>query len=115
MKTEIKVGVFIAASIAILIWATLNIRSLPIFRDNGYEVFAVFSTAQGIRPKTPIEIAGVQVGYVDRVDLLESRVAKVIMTIDEDVTLQKGTMASVKSKGFLGETYIEIEPGTVPE
>jgi phospholipid/cholesterol/gamma-HCH transport system substrate-binding protein len=56
-------------------------------------------------------IAGVQVGRVRSVGL-EDYEARVRMVIQRGVVLQKDTIASIKTKGLIGEKYIELTPGT---
>ncbi len=115
MKRELKVGVFLFFSAALLTWVTLNIRNLPLLGPGAREVAISFDSAQGIRDKTPVELAGIQVGYVKRIELVDSKRAKVILAIRGDIALQKDVTASVRTKGFLGETFIVLIPGASAE
>lgn len=115
MKREVKVGLFIVIAVMVLAWVTINLRELSGIGGGGYTVNVRFASAQGIRDKTPVELAGIQIGVVKKVRLVNSREALVTLALDKDVVLAKDTIASVQSKGFLGETYIELVPGTSPE
>lgn len=115
MSKEIKVGLFIVLSALVLIGVTLNLREFSGLGKEGYDIEVRFVSAQGIREKTPVELAGIQVGYVKDVDLVASREAKVTLAMNEGVSLPKDSVATVRSKGFLGETYIEIAPGSSAE
>jgi phospholipid/cholesterol/gamma-HCH transport system substrate-binding protein len=57
-----------------------------------------------------VVIAGVQIGRVKSVGL-EDYEAKVRMLILPGVVLQSDTIASIKTKGLIGEKYIELTPG----
>lgn len=111
MTKEIKVGVFIILCLVVLAWATFNVRDLMFFERAGYETKVRFSSAQGIRPKTPVEVAGIEVGYVKGIRLLNSKIAEITLYIHKDVSLPEDSRVYVKTRGFLGETYLEIVPG----
>ncbi len=94
-------------------FSTIKITESAFFVGGGYDVKVVVDTAVGISPKTPVEIAGIQVGQVKSVALAEDgRRANLIIRInDRHVQLPPGSVANVRAKGFLGDTYIEISPG----
>jgi phospholipid/cholesterol/gamma-HCH transport system ATP-binding protein len=56
------------------------------------------------------EIAGVEVGRVDRI-VLQDYQAHVVMVIQPGVKLQDDSIASIKTKGLIGERYVRISPG----
>jgi len=58
-----------------------------------------------------VEIAGVEVGRVDSITLDKDYQARVRMTIRPEVKLQEDSIASIKTKGLIGERYIRISPG----
>ena len=99
-------------AIGILCMAFLSIRIArnELFVSRGYEVLAVFSNCSGIRSGSPILIAGVEIGRVKLITLQDYE-AKVTMTIQAGVILQKDAIASIKTKGMIGEKYIEVTPG----
>jgi phospholipid/cholesterol/gamma-HCH transport system substrate-binding protein len=55
-------------------------------------------------------IAGVEVGRVKSIRL-ENYQARVSMSLPEDLKIQEDAIASIKTKGLIGEKYIEITPG----
>ena len=55
-------------------------------------------------------IAGVEIGRVEKVDL-DDYEARVSLIIQRGIVLQKDVIASIKTKGLIGEKYIEITPG----
>lgn len=94
---------------------SLAILSIRIARNEfssagGYEVKAVFTNGNGIRAGSPILIAGVEVGRVKQIALQDYE-AQVTLLIQPGVVLQKDAIASIKTKGLIGEKYIEITPG----
>ncbi len=55
-------------------------------------------------------IAGVEVGRVKAITI-EDYEAKVALTLKEGLKIQEDAIASVKTKGLIGEKYIQITPG----
>lgn len=81
----------------------------------GYNVHADFANAGGLRPGTVVEIAGIAVGQVAAVDLMKNGRARVTLQVHEDVVLQEDVIASIQTKGLLGEQYVTITPGGAEE
>lgn len=111
MRVETKVGIFAAACIVIIAYATIKVGDRSVVAGGGYKMTVTMDSAIGIKPKTPVEVAGIQVGVVKKIKLDEVNRAKVVLLISRDVRLPEGTMAYVRAKGFLGETFVELKPG----
>lgn len=108
---ETKVGIFAAAIILLIAWATIRVSDNSSVYGRGYELVAVFDNATGLKPKAPVELAGVKIGVVKRLRLLESRQAEVILDLSDDVKLPENSEAVLRTRGFMGETFVEILPG----
>lgn len=108
---EAKVGLYAAAILLVLMWATLRVSDKTSVSYGGYTIKAVFDNATGLKLKAPIELAGVKVGVVKDIELLNSRQAEVILALDRGVKLTEGSTAILRTRGFLGETYVEVVPG----
>ena len=109
-RFEFFVGLFMAIGILCVAFLSIRIARNEFFSAGGYEVQAVFSNCNGIRSGSPILIAGVEVGRVKQIALKDYE-AKVTLMIQPGVALQKDAIASIKTKGMIGEKYIEITPG----
>jgi len=107
---EFVVGLFLAIGIGCLAWLSIKLARKEFFARNGYQVLAAFSNGGGLRRGTPVVIAGVEIGRVESVGL-EDYEAKIRMVIQPGVILQGDTIASIKTKGLIGEKYIELTPG----
>jgi phospholipid/cholesterol/gamma-HCH transport system substrate-binding protein len=107
---EFVVGLFLAIGIGCLAWLSIKLARKEFFARNGYAVQAAFSNGSGLRRGTPVLIAGVEIGRVESVRL-EDYEAKVRMVVQQGVILQGDTIASIKTKGLIGEKYIELTPG----
>lgn len=115
MKTltpEMKVGLFAAAIVVILVWATLRVSDKTTVHGGGYTIKAAFDNATGLKLKAPVELAGVQVGVIKSIELEGSRQAIVTIALGKGVKLPGDSRAVLRTRGFLGETYVELIPGT---
>ncbi len=108
---ELAVGIFVIVGIISLGYLSVKFGELEVFGKNKYVVFAEFEKAGGIKAGSIIEIAGVEVGKVKSIKLNEYYQALIEMSIDNGVGIQDDAIASVKTKGLIGEKYISITPG----
>ena len=108
---ELAVGFFLLLGILSLAYISINLGELEIVGRNAYTVYAEFEKAGGIKPKAIVEIAGVEVGTVKSVHITSDYRAKVAIEIDKNIKLQEDAIASIKTKGLIGEQYVQISPG----
>jgi phospholipid/cholesterol/gamma-HCH transport system substrate-binding protein len=111
MSPELKVGIFAIVVITIIAWATVRVSDRTSVSGSGYTLSVVFDNATGLKKKAPVELAGVQIGVVKDIELVDSSRAKVELLVSEGVKLSEGTRSILRTRGFLGETYVEIVPG----
>jgi phospholipid/cholesterol/gamma-HCH transport system substrate-binding protein len=57
-----------------------------------------------------VEIAGVEVGRVRGIQLKDDR-AMVVLAIHDGVKLYTDTIASIKTRGIIGEKFMALSPG----
>ncbi len=111
MGTETKVGIFVLLGIIVLAFMTVTVGKFHLGKEAGYRVYVLFDSAAGVVRNSPVRIAGVHVGKVERISL-ERGQAKVALRIPPDVHLFEDARAYLRSEGLLGEKYIEIFPGS---
>ena len=107
---ELTVGLFIIAGIICLGYLSIKLGKMEVVGGKGYEVYAIFSNIGGLRTGSSIEIAGVDVGRVRSITL-DNYQAHVVLDLPWSVKIQEDAIALVKTKGLIGEKYIEITPG----
>jgi phospholipid/cholesterol/gamma-HCH transport system substrate-binding protein len=107
---ELTVGLFIIAGIVCLGYLSIKFGKMEIVGEQGYEVYAIFSNIGGLKTGSSIEIAGVDVGRVRSITL-DNYQAHVILNFPSTVKIQEDAIASIKTRGLVGEKYIEITPG----
>ena len=109
-KLELIVGVFVLVGIACLGYLSVKLGKLELIGGNVYEVVAQFNTASGLKAGSSVEIAGVEVGRVRSITLNEDRAA-VLLAVDNTVKLYTDTIASIKTRGIIGEKFLALSPG----
>ena len=113
-KFEFFVGLFVAIGILCLAFLSVRIARNDFFAAGGYDVQAVFANCNGLRTGSAIMIAGVEIGRVKQI-VLQDYEAKITMALQPSVALQKDAIAAIKTKGLIGEKYIEITPGAADQ
>ncbi len=107
---EIAVGIFIIVGLLCLAYISIKLGNVNLLRSNYYPVKAIFSTVKGLKDDTVVEISGVEIGKVDSIRL-DNYEAVTTLMIRDDIRLQEDAIASIRTKGLLGEKYVEITPG----
>lgn len=107
---DLAVGVFVLLGILALGWMSVKLGRVNLLGGRDYAISADFPSVGGLKVGSPVEIAGVQIGNVDTIKLVDDQ-ARVVMSIRASVKLQDDSIASIKTKGLIGEKYIRISPG----
>jgi phospholipid/cholesterol/gamma-HCH transport system substrate-binding protein len=83
---------------------------------NPYELQAVFDNVSNLKPRSPVRIAGVEIGKVTKVEPITEGegAAKVTMELkDKALPIHKDAQLKVRSRIFLeGNFFIDIRPGS---
>jgi phospholipid/cholesterol/gamma-HCH transport system substrate-binding protein len=109
-RIEIVVGIFVLVGITCLGYLAVRLGKLEVLGNSGYRVYADFPSVAGLKVGDPVEIAGVRVGRVESIGLSEDR-ARLVLQIDDKVKLQEDVIASVRSRGLIGDKFVLISPG----
>ncbi len=109
---EATVGLFVVLGVLALAYLSVQLGQLQFMQGGTYSVTALFSTVSGLREGAGVEIAGVQIGRVQQI-VLENFQARVHLRLDSRVQLQEDTIASIRTRGLIGEKYIRLSPGGV--
>lgn len=110
INLEYAVGLFLLVGILSLTYLSVKLGRLEVLGGGGYTLYAEFEAAGGIKTGAVVEIAGVEVGKVKSV-ALDNYMARVELSLTGDVKVQDDAIASIKTKGLIGEKYVQISPG----
>ena len=109
-STEIKVGIFVLIAILIFAWIAMQLGGMRFGSGGSYSINAVFPSAMGLKVGVAVEVAGIQVGKVSEISLIDGNQALVMMDIKEGIALPSDTAAFIKAQGILGDKYVELRP-----
>lgn len=107
-RNPVKVGAAGSVVIAAALVGALNYDMIP-FLSSGHTYTAQFADAAGLRPDSPVEVAGLRVGQVSSIALDGDRVV-VTFDIDSNVFVGDRSEAAIKTKTVLGAKVIEVTP-----
>ncbi|MEK7365008.1 MAG: outer membrane lipid asymmetry maintenance protein MlaD [candidate division NC10 bacterium] len=107
---DLAVGIFVLIGVLALGWLSVKLGRVEFLGGSGYQVTADFPSVGGLKAGSAVEIAGVEIGRVEGITLADYQ-ARVRIRIRSDVKLQEDSIASIKTKGLIGEKYIRINPG----
>jgi phospholipid/cholesterol/gamma-HCH transport system substrate-binding protein len=115
--SELRVGLVMLASLTLLAVTILYVGgggARPFATK--YEVKALMSDVNGLKPSSPVRVGGVEVGIVTRVEFASDApgLVEVAMRLDRRVQgrVTTGSRASLGSLGLLGEKAVDISTST---
>ena len=108
---ELVVGVFVLAGLACLAYLAIHLGKMEVW-GHGYPVMATFDNVSGLKVGAAVEVAGVEVGRVESIKLAPGDQAKVILKLERDLKLHDDAIASVRTKGIIGDKFIKLSPGS---
>lgn len=109
-KTEIVVGAFVMLGIAALGYLSISIGGLQLVAPDRYVLKARFASVGDLKEGAPIRLAGVKVGQVTSIRL-DNYAAEAELSVGRALVLPKDTVASIRTEGLLGNTYVSLTPG----
>jgi phospholipid/cholesterol/gamma-HCH transport system substrate-binding protein len=109
---ETIVGIFVLIGILCLAYLSIKLGKMELFGGDFYQVQADFDTVSGLKSGASVEIAGVEVGRVGRILFEPKRdMAKVYMQIKPGIKLSDDVIASVRTRGIIGDKFVKLSPG----
>jgi virulence factor Mce-like protein len=81
-------------------------------KPHGYRFETSFAEATQLAQEADVRISGVNVGRVKKLDLGDGRTDVEIELKDEYAPIPQDSRAILRQKTLLGETYVELTPGT---
>lgn len=107
-RNEVSVGILITVAIVVLILGTLWLARGGL--KSGYPLYTRFAWGQNLKQGQPVLLAGVSVGYVGDVTLRRDGYLDVMLRIDDQYTIPKGSTATVKAVGIFGDVAVGLTP-----
>jgi len=112
-KLEMMVGIFMIIGILCLGYISIKLGKMELVGGDYYTVSAGFDSVSGLKPGARVEVAGVEVGKVDRItlDAKSGDRALAYLKIKTGVKITDDVIASVRTSGIIGDKFIKLKPG----
>jgi phospholipid/cholesterol/gamma-HCH transport system substrate-binding protein len=107
-RDEVTVGILITVAVIVLILGTLWLARGGL--RSGYPLYTRFAWGQNLKQGQPVLLAGVNVGYVGDVTLRRDGYLDVMLRIDDQYSIPKGSNAVVKPVGIFGDVAVALTP-----
>ncbi len=109
-RNELAVGVFVIAGVAAIGYLSASIGGVEFFPGPKTRVIARFASVGDLKDGASVRLAGVQVGEVETIRLVDYA-ADVSLALDPTVPIPADTIASIRTSGLLGESFVLLRPG----
>lgn len=115
-STELWVGILMLLGILAFIFMALKVSGLSgtsnPFVSSTYNLNANFTDIGGLKVRSAVEIAGVEIGTVKAISLNpQTYEAEVTLAINKNIQIPADSSASITATGILGDNFISIMPG----
>ncbi len=108
---EMIVGLFMIAGFLAFAYLAFNLGEVEVLSGSrSYNVKAEFANVSGIKKGATVQVAGVVVGKVAEISLVD-QYANLTLEIDNEIQVPSDSFASVKSQGIIGDKFIQITLG----
>ena len=107
---ELVVGVFVLLGLACLAYLAVHLGKMEIYGE-GYNIYANFDNASGLKTGAAVEVAGVEVGRVAAIQITPQYQARVSMKLQPGVKIHNDAIASIRTKGIIGDKFVKLSPG----
>ena len=108
---DLVAGIFVLVGIAAVAVLAFRIGANPLLDRGNLRIYAVFDQTGGLKPRAPVEIAGVKVGQVSEIGLSDDFRARVALELRDGLQLPIDTSASIVTAGVLGDRYVSLQLG----
>ncbi len=107
---ETRLGLFFALAFvaAIIVFEMVGGRGF----FGGYRLHARFNNVQELKKGDPVRMAGVDIGRVDDIRLVDDKV-DIALKIRPGVKVRTDSKASIRFVGLMGQNYVAIDFGSV--
>ena len=107
-RDDVLVGLLMAVAILVAIVGSLWLARGGL--SKGYALYAKFPWSSGLKQGQPVLLAGVNVGYVDQVELRQDGTVLTTFRVGKSYKVPQGTVATVVPNGIFGDMAIALTP-----
>jgi phospholipid/cholesterol/gamma-HCH transport system substrate-binding protein len=111
IKTEIRIGFIVLATIALVIWGINYLKGKNVLKRTDV-YYAVFDDISGLKLSGSIFIMGMKVGVINNIDFNENNYDKIIvaLAVNKGITIPKNSTIELFSSDIMGNKALRILP-----
>jgi phospholipid/cholesterol/gamma-HCH transport system substrate-binding protein len=106
IKSEVKIGIMVAVTIAVFILGFNFLRGRGVFSSDKKYFTYYYNDVQGLQESAVIQLKGLGVGKVSKIELLADKRIKVSFALRKDLKIPQGTVAKLASADLISGTKI---------
>lgn len=113
-KNLIKVGMFLSALTFIMMVMIAFVGKENSFFDPKVELKAKVKTVANLKPGSNVELRGIRIGAVSRIDIISEEEILITLQITESNLkwIRQDSLIGINTAGLLGDKYLEIIGGS---
>ncbi|GAB3914185.1 MlaD family protein [Larkinella knui] len=110
ISKEAKVGILAVVTLAMLYFGFNYLKGSDIFSSSNKYV-VVYDNVDGLTPSNPVQLNGLNIGRVDRIDIMQQQGNKLLVTLDIEKRIQvgRGSKAILADAGVLGGKLVILQ------
>jgi phospholipid/cholesterol/gamma-HCH transport system substrate-binding protein len=113
---ETWVGLFMTVGLLAVAYLAIHLGDVSLFDTGTYPLEARFSAVSSLQIGNPVTMRGIDIGEVTGIRLdQERRQAVVRFRVDDGVRIYSDAMAAIRTRGLIGEQFLEIDAGGAGE
>lgn len=112
-EQKTKIGIFTFIGLAVLVFAIFFIGNQKSLFSSTIKLTGVFNNVNGLQVGNNVRFAGINVGVVDDIEIINDTSVRVGLSIENDVQkfIKKDAKMSIGSDGLMGDKLMVISPG----
>lgn len=104
-KYHLKIGFVFFLCLILIFFLLKNMN-----RNDSIPFVATFNYVEGINIDSEVQLAGIKIGYINKINLSEDEVI-INGYIDKKYNIPEDSIVKIKSNGIFGKKAMSIEPG----
>ena len=110
---KIQLGIFVIIGTIVFLAAIYFVGNKQNMFGNTSNLKAVFANVNGLQPGNNVRYAGIDIGTVTEIEMINDTTININMLIDNKIMhhIQKNAVATISSDGLVGNMIVNIIPG----
>ena len=110
---EARIGLLVAISLLIFFAGFYFLKGANLFSGEN-EYYAYYDDVQGLQPSASVQVKGLSIGRVSKIELNGGGKVKVILAVSKKIKVLQGSSAKLTTADLLGTKVIRLDIGQGP-